>query len=527
MRRALRTKSVVLMVLSVVFLGAYLCADQIEAMFHDRVMNILLCSEEKLEHLCEGKENTFLWPEITLNGGTVPYDLDRNMLLIPQNMSEQEITGTLEVPDGTLYFQEDEGLYDKETSMSENRAFRLVWIRGNVCWSYDVYLTGMPVVNLLTDVSVDVPESMGGMRTMGSVEVYDPYRSNMQVQSTQCSWHRRGATTLQYEKASYKLSLTDEKLSFLGMREDDDWILHALYDDDGLIHNKLSYEVWQEIAASNHVDYDEGIHMEYVELFKDGYYQGVYGLSERIDAKQLSLQKNDILYKCKDEVYPGADDFYEELTEEMSPVFEWKYPKDFEMEDWEPLRAWTDAFCFDKMETYEEGKALLNMENAVDYNLFNLLICGMDNIMKNIYFWADYCGDGTYQFIKIPWDLNMTWGNSWIDDINYKFNCYQEKNLESSDGWTEDMFDLYEANPEEIGSLMKKRWLELRKTILTKEALSEKADAEFTYLHGSGAYERNYQKWPQGTEYWSDGYIYEYIDGRLDYLDQYIGQMGE
>lgn len=332
---------------------------------------------------------------------------------------------------------------------------------------------------------------------------------------------------MQYEKASYKLTLTEEKLSLLGMRKDDDWILHALYDDDGLIHNKLSYDVWQEIAADNGVDYDEGINMEYVELFKDGYYQGVYGLSERIDAKTLSLTDKDILYKCKDQKPPGEDDFYDELTEGMSPVFEWKYPKNFEKEDWEPLRRWTDAFCFDKLENYEEGKALLNIENAVDYNLFNLLICGMDNTMKNIYFWADSQSNGTYKFVKIPWDLNMTWGNSWIDDSDCKFNCYQEKNLCSPDGWTEDIAVLYEANPKEMGELLKKRWLELREDIITKEALKEKADAEFFYLHDSGAYQRNYQKWPQGTEYWSDDYLYEYIDKRIDYLDEYLGQMGE
>lgn len=513
-------KKFILIVLSVVCLGAYLSYDRIIAYFDDTVMEAQVLAQEEIDGLCEGKEDAFMWPEITLNGGAVPYDIEQNMLLIPQNMSDAQITGALEVPDGTLYFLEDEGLNDKASAMGENKVFRLFWIRENMCWMYNAYFTGMPVININT------LEAEGEI-TKGIFEIHDPYHSNLQMQGGECSWHLRGATTLQYEKSSYRLTLTDEKMSLLGMRKDEDWILHALYDDDGLIHNKLSYEVWQEIAADNSVSYDEGISMEYVELFKDGYYQGVYGLSERIDAKELSLDNKDILYKCKDQEPPGEDDFYSELTAEMTPVFEWKYPKDFEMEDWEPLRAWTDAFCFDQMESYEEGAALLNMENAVDYNLFNLLICGMDNIMKNIYFWADYQGDGSYEFIKIPWDLNMTWGNSWIDDINCKFNCYQEKNLDSPDGWTEDMDVLYEENPEEVGRLLSKRWRELRADIITKEALYEKVDAEFAYLHGSGAYARNYQKWSQGTEYWSDNYIYEYIDQRIDYLDSYIGQMGE
>lgn len=518
-------KKAILIILSVVFLGVYLGFGGFADAFDDRVMATQVLSQDEIDALCALKKDAFMWPELTLNGGSIPYDIEQNMLLIPQNMSEASITGTLEAADGELYFLEDENLQDKALAMSENKVFRLFWIREEQCWMYNVYFTGMPVINIVTNTNEQQAENFGEQTpSTGVMEIHDPYHSTLQMQSAECSWHRRGSTTLQYEKASYKLTLTEEKLSLLGMRKDDDWILHALYDDDGLIHNKLSYEVWQEIAADNSVKHDEGISMEYVELFKDGYYQGVYGLSERIDAKALSLTEKDILYKCKDQEPPGEDDFYEELTEEMSPVFEWKYPKDFKTGDWEPLRAWTDAFCFDKMESYEKGKALLNMENAVDYNL---LICGMDNIMKNIYFWADYQGDGTYEFIKIPWDLNMTWGNSWIDDINCKFNCYQEKNQDSHGGWTEDMAVLYEENPEEIGTLLKKRWLELREDIITKEALKEKADAEFSYLHDTGAYQRNYQKWPQGTEYWSDDYLYEYIDKRIDYLDDYIGQMGE
>ncbi|MDE7285859.1 MAG: CotH kinase family protein, partial [Lachnospiraceae bacterium] len=148
-----------------------------------------------------------------------------------------------------------------------------------------------------------------------------------------------------------------------------------------------------------------------------------------------------------------------------------------------------------------------------------------DNIMKNIYFFADYQADGSFQFIKLPWDLNMTWGNSWVDDYNCNFNLFQEKNFESIGGWTPDMEALYERNPEEIGALLYERWQHLREAIITKEALYAKVDAEYAYLYSSGAYVRNQQKWPPKGEYWQDEYIYEYIDKRIDFLDSYIGQM--
>ena len=47
-------------------------------------------------------------------------------------------------------------------------------------------------------------------------------------------------------------------------------------------------------------------------------------------------------------------------------------------------------------------------------------------------------------------------------------------------------------------------------------------DEEFAYLHGSGAYDRNYVRWDEhGRKTWMDEYIYEYVAGRLSYLDSF------
>lgn len=511
-------KGLLIIVFSLFFLCIYLNLPKILGKIGNRVMNVEVLSMEEINLLCEGKEEAFMESEITLEGGRVAYDSGQNMLLVPQNLAKEYFDGRLYVPDGKLYFLKDETLDNKEETIRENKVVRLFWVRDNRCWMYNVYFTGMPVLSI---TGAETTEE----ETKGDIWVFDPYRSATQFQSAECSWHLRGATTLNYEKASYRLTLTDKKLSFLGMRRDDDWILHALYDDDGLIHNKFSYDVWRDISSSNHVAQDEGICMEYVEVFVDNEYEGVYGLSERIDKKALKLGSKDILYKGRDQAAPGEDDFYRELTEEMNPAFVWKYPKGFQMEDWEPLKCWVSNFLWDQFEDYSSACSLLNMENAVDYNLFNLLTCGMDNVIKNIYYLASCQEDGSYEFIKIPWDLNMTWGNSWIDDYDCNFNTFQEKKFESDDGWTPDMYRLYECRPEEIAALLSDRWQELRQDTVTKENLYEKLDTLFGYLHGSGAYQRNQIRWPPKGEYWQDSYIYEYVDQRIDFLDNYIEQL--
>lgn len=517
---------------SIAVLGIYLKYDEILLHFRDDVMAAQVLSSEEIDLKCEGKEDAFMEPEIRLNGGQIAYDTEQNMLLIPQDLEEGNFDGRLEVPDGELFFLEDEGLQNKGASIAENRVFRLFWIREAQCWMYNVYFTGMPVACITAEVSgtqsgADITEDTKTAELLykGDVWVYDQYHSAARYQQAECNYHLRGATTLNYEKSSYRLTLENEKLSFLGMRRDDDWILTSLYDDEGLIHNKLSYDVWQEIAANNSVSYDEGISMEYVELFINHKYQGIYGLSERIDRKELSLNKDDILYKCRDQRLPEANEYYTELTPDMNPVFTIEHPREFTMETWEPLKSWVDLFGHEQLTDYETGKQMLNMENAIDYNIFNQLIYGMDNIMKNIYFHAQYQGDGSYKFIKVPWDLNMTWGNSWVDDINCNFNIYKEKNITSEGGWSVDMAVLYYLNEQEVSELLWERWKELREKIITVENITAMLNREFNYLHSSGAYTRNYQKWQPKGDYWQENYIYEYVEGRIAFLDTYYEKL--
>ena len=52
--------------------------------------------------------------EITLDGGEIAYDSEMNLLLVPQDLSKKSFDGTLQVPDGKLYFMQDEALEDKE-----------------------------------------------------------------------------------------------------------------------------------------------------------------------------------------------------------------------------------------------------------------------------------------------------------------------------------------------------------------------------------------------------------------------------
>ena len=107
----------------------------------------------------------------------------------------------------------------------------------------------------------------------------------------------RGGTSTVFPKKQYKISLThsDEneknKMSLLGMDADEDYILDAMWNDYSKLRTKLSFEIWNQMS-SNNVNYDKfDYDAEYVELYINQEYSGLYMLKEFIDWKMLDVNK--------------------------------------------------------------------------------------------------------------------------------------------------------------------------------------------------------------------------------------------
>ncbi len=380
-------KKVITLLLSVFFLAVFLNYSPIMEKITGRIMGIPVSSAEQIDRLLAGKNEEMISSKITLNGKKAPYDKNSNTVFIPQNPDNDSWEGKLKTESGHIYLSRDELLSDKSSAISTGHIFQLYLINENTYSVCNIVFTGMPIINITLPDSGPRDINLG---VDGLLDVTDPYRIADSIKNIPCTYALRGASARGYEKSSYKLTLDNKKVSLLGMRRDDDWILNALYDDFGLIHNKFSYVVWREIAQNNTVANDEGTTMEYAELFIDDEYLGVYGLTERIDAKELSLKDKDILYKCRAMRIPEEHNYSNERTDGLQPIFLLKHPKEFTQKDWDPLKTWVNLFCKEQMTSYEEGYKLLNMENAIDYNLFCMLMCGRDNMRKNIYFIAEY-----------------------------------------------------------------------------------------------------------------------------------------
>lgn len=512
-------RRIILGFFSIIIIFGVIWGEDIE--IKGKILGITLKSQDEIDAICEEKEFLGFDTNILLDDCPLGYDENQNILLIPQELEKENFHGELEAEEGELFFLADDMWENKGNAIAENHVFRLFRVADEKYWMYNVYFTGIPVAKLTTEIVDENGESNGTMW------VYNQYSQSNKYQEGRCRFRLRGASSMAFPKSSYKVTFTEKDYSLLGMREDDDWILNSLYDDEGLIHNKVSYELWQQIARSNSVSYDEGISMEYVEIFVDNEYKGVYGLLERVDKKALNLNEKDILYKGVGTRDVGEDDFYLELKEGMNPMFELKYPAEFEANHWEPLREYINGLNHCQYTNFEEAVEKINMENFIDYTLFNLFLAGEDNLQKNIYYWADYQADGSYKMIKVPWDLNMTWGNGWYEEHAYHFNLYQSKYIEEPCGWTDDMIYLYQLNPLEIGNLMYTRWKELRQDIITTNNLFAILEQQIAYVNSSGAYLRDSMFWGNREEYWNNQYIYDYAEGKIEMMDRYLEELSQ
>ena len=522
-------REAVIVFFSAIFLCVFINGSKIESFIFEKVVGVSVLDEENMIKLTAEKELKQGMVTLLINNADAAYDKTKNVVYIPQNIELNEYIGKLTTEDGgyKLYIKKDKLIKNKARAIESGYAFTLYAVGKEDYYKGELVFTGMPIMNIYEDeeIAYNYDRKNRLIRT-GYMVIDDPYRNSATTLKSSCSFHVRGGSSYNYEKSNYKLELDDGKQSLLGLRKSKDYILNSLYDDAGLIHNKVCMNIWEKISEYNSVPNDEGIQGEYLELFINNEYKGVYLLTERIDKSTLSLGEKDKLYKCRADRVPEEYNYTNEMTDEMYPIFVLKYPKEDVPENWVTIKQWVNYYLKDGIDSYEEGKAFLNLENAIDYNIFNLLIYGVDNIRKNVYFIARYNEDGTYQIEKVPWDMNETLGNIWIDMSESNFTLYDAEGYKDVYTWTNDVNALYYENPLKISQKIYNRWNELRQSgVISEKVIIEILKMEMSYLHETGAYERNYEKWPHGIEYWDESYAYEYVKKRIPFLDEYFRQL--
>ena len=471
---------------------------------------------------------------ILCNGEKIPYDKENDLYYLPQIDSGRWLFEMkFSVPEDKMevYWCEDPYWKELERAIEEGHEFSFVVTDHEVLKTGKMVFTGLPMLKL------EKLETLEEDYFYCEVTVLDPFHNDSgRYEFTHCYgyYDLRGKTSRIFPKQGWNLDLVNAdgspfKMEMLGLREDDDWKLNALYSDATKVKEMVCMELWNEIAETTQSPYDAGTDMEFFELVVNDEYNGLYGMMEQIDYKQLSLNKDeDVLYKGYS--WPEEGDRYvEDFNARGNYCGQVIKPGNQEIskETWQPMIEYIKATNFDYEEETVSADALyayiqehMDLDNVLNIDLYIQALYASDNLYKNLYIAADRQNNGDYTLWKLPWDLNYTFGEDFLLEEDDR-TIY---NLE----WAEEVMKdfmiseiLLESENEEFARALNEKWQELRMGILSTGHVQEIAEKYRTELDSSGALSRDMKKWPESPHEDSLEEILEFHERRLAFLDGY------
>ncbi len=334
----------------------------------------------------------------------------------------------------------------------------------------------------------------------------------------------RGATTGSQPKQSLNIELVKDGESqdahLLGYRKDDDWILSAEYLDFGRMRNRVLMDLW---TAVDKLPYEtdnqyqcNGTQGEFVEVFINGAYYGMYCFTDKIDRKKLNLKKTKeatdsvpevtrgLLWKANwecSETYLGG---YDSLPANDS--FLWPYKASKNSYGWEQkypddtiTQAFFDPICdlidfFDSKDFKTTYTDWLYEDNVIDFMLFIQAFQLVDNQKKNYYLSVRNI-DKEEKFLFTLWDLDGSIGRmaggsvasrdskqmAWGEKLGYHHLIH--------------VFKTKKERPDDFATKMNNRWQYLSTHELSLENIRALMEKYADLFVSSGAWEREKARW--------------------------------
>lgn len=447
-----------------------------------------------------------------------------------------------------------------------------VELNGEIVASTTLSFTFLPIVQM------NVASCNGSYYTNGTFHLLDPDRlfdDSLYI----AKFKYRGATAQGYEKKAYNVKMIDAAgnkvdRTFLGMREDNNWVLDAMAIDKADMRNRVATDLWNDFSHEPyHQPFEKkkvstGTHGRFVEVFLNGEYRGIYCFTEKVDRKQLHLESLDTdifteeqtirgtLYKTTSwgyEVFMGhetdrsnfprrAPSSYNNKSTSWC-YYEGKYP---DVEDGEPfdygpiwravniVAAGSDEQFVDSFEYYFD-KPVID-----DYYLFLELILATDNHGKNMFY---YCYDTNPSAKKLAkgftekdkvgiavWDLDGTWGRRWDGGNSYTSN--PETDFETFISSYEHGQLTYFTRLRNISyfnweETLASRYCQVRRTWFNPDSLCKRFTDYYSLFEESGADTREEDRWY--SYHYSVGigedveWTCNWIRNRIAYLDNKYG----
>lgn len=523
-----------IMSISIIILGTILLSTFGQKKYNELVLSADVFSQMAQE--CVNREDTV--PNVFFDGqklffsnktGTFYYSLVEG--------SESAFNPLVKTEHNSNVFFSD---YITEDSIKNNKQLSVIIQTESGSKLFNLVCTTLPIMNI--NCSGQIDREYVDM----DMTLFDNYQGTMnRVTVSDGQIKLRGASSGAFEKKLYRISLNKESMgehtrnnhtSLLGMRQDEDWILYAGYNDQEKVRNVFSQNLWKYSCATDNADgIDTGTEYKYLELFINGEYNGLYALCYPIDSKLLAITDSEggALYKKNSwdneevlSMVDGAVSGYEVKTSSVTDT-----------------SGATDSVWIKLIDYYSnlssnstDSEALLesiDVDNAIDIYLFINLIQGSDNAgrdrIKNMFlaFYQDESGKDT--MLYCPWDLDLTWGNQYTDVSGFNsvnpYSITSDKNVLMESGYLYQI--MLNGDTDIFDRIQEKYWM-LRETTWSEEFIDSMIDKYEKEIFDSGAYLRDMNRWPQGS-YINPGdklsVFRSYVHDRLSENDEYMRRM--
>lgn len=453
--------------------------------------------------------------EYKVNGISAHYDKLTNTILcsIPTKEVHDSVAIDIENGESQLY-AELYGKYSTNLGVRGNELWPRVLVEktkdGNLnvgCLDF----TNLPMVFINVDGS-----SLSKLEYVScKLAICNPFETKAQLKTyeTNANIKFRGQTAQLFDKKNFLIALKDyaglkKDTTILGMREDDKWILDAMFVDKSRMRNRLSFDIWNKISGKLSSDMiRNGTEGRFVEVILNGSYNGLYCLSDRIDRKLLGVKKvsqtdtaletRGIIFKCSQANTPTH--FLLPCDIEPADTIEWadfslEYPDENVTKDiWKPL---TDLFNFNSQITtdpdyvYSHWKEWYYKDNAVDYPLFIMMMGACDNMMHNSYLSYHNIQKDKRVWLT-PWDLDGTFGrdgngNKIGSSVSQAFFTLRE---------TQPLRTFFDSQKGDWYEMLYDRWNQLKTGVYHPDSIEECARIYLDQFVSSGAWRREYARW--------------------------------
>ena len=505
MMKLLKIKNIIVVFSSIVFAVLILYTLKTE---YTTCMGLSFITEEEVSQMT--RTQIQLDNIICLEDTFVPYTSFNRKIFLPCDVTEEtkfyDLEGRLTsiLPEYDLYFLWEDAFQNLKEAVRYSCNFTLYAIdsAGNYA-TYSVILSTLPIIDMHGEVSyVDEREReiYAGRVTMWDPDYQDT--DKLSVQESLLEWHVRGFSSSSLPLPPLKLNLKEKngnqnKLSFLGLECDDDYLLNPMGFDDTFVREKLAMSLWNEMADAKNssLKMTQG---EYCELIVNGEYLGIRLVQNKIEKGYLKLGEEDTLFKGKN-VNRGTKKPPEEVYEVI-----------YSAQDEETTYQTISEFF------YQSDFSNINLDSWVELQLFLQLGNMVDNeVYKNIYYVIerDQQSEG---LSFIPWDTDMSFGVYWSDGFRL-----MPETVETITYRLE--YEKLRKQYPEIDDMLAQRWKELRNNVYSDANILNKIDSYYGELYDSGAMHRDFNV--LGWYAWGGDDTIEtvktYVVQRLKVLDQH------